>query len=298
MHSSSRNNKSQCPISTDQGILYVVATPIGNLEDITFRALKTLEAVDIVAAEDTRNTARLLNHFGISKKLVSCHEHNEASRVEYIIGELKAGKSVAIVSDAGTPLVSDPGYRLIEAAAAEFFRIVPIPGPSSLLAALSVSGLTVDRFIFMGFPPRQSGKRKAFIKAAKDFQCTAVFFESPHRVRDFISDILEVIGDRAAVVARELTKIHEEILRGTLSSIHKELSGRDILKGEFVLLVEILSDKDDAGKLHIDENDLDDEISSLVLDGLKSSEIAKKISEKFSMPRQVIYSRILELKGR
>lgn len=294
MHS--KSNKIKTESSGSEGVLYVVATPIGNMEDITFRAVRILGSVDLIAAEDTRNTARLLSHHQIKTRLISCHDHNEGIRSEYIIDLIGSGQSVAIVSDAGTPLISDPGYRVVEAAASRGVRIVPVPGASSVLAALSASGLPVERFVFMGFAPRSSGKRKAFLEESSKFQLSTVYFESPHRIIDLLKDMLAIFGDRAAVLARELTKIHEEFLRGKISEIIGKLSAKDSVRGEIVLVVSgmdegfVLSDQKT-------EPDMDQEIIGLIEAGVKASEIAKKISEEFKMPRKVIYSKVMELKN-
>lgn len=276
-----------------EGILYVVATPIGNLEDITYRAVKILGSVDIIAAEDTRNTARLLSFYEIHTRLISYHDHNEDIRSEYIIELIQSGQSVALVSDAGTPLVSDPGYRVVEAASSRGIKIVPVPGPSSMLAALSVSGLPVERFVFMGFSPRSSGKRKAFIEEAGKLPCSAVYFESPHRIIDLLKDILSVSGDRPAVVARELTKMYEEIIRGSVSELIEILEKRDIIKGEIVLVTGPSEEKHEAV---INAEDIEHQILQLIESGMKTSVVAKTVSEKTGIPRQEIYSRIIEIK--
>lgn len=289
------NNKSES-ISTE-GVLYVVATPIGNLEDITYRAVRILGTVDLIAAEDTRNTARLLSHFQIKTRLISCHDHNEGIRSEYIIELIRSGQSVALVSDAGTPLISDPGYRVVEAAAAAGVKIVPVPGASSLLAALSASGLPVERFVFMGFAPRSSGKRKKFLEESSSFSFSTVYFESPHRIIDLLKDMLLIFGDRPAVLARELTKMYEELVRGNISTIIDKLSERDSVKGEIVLIV-CGRDENSLQSEARSEADIDQAILSLIESGMKTSEVAKKISEKFRIPRQDVYSKALEIKSR
>lgn len=216
------------------GVLYVVATPIGNLEDITLRALRVLREADLIACEDTRQTRKLLDHYGIQKPTVSYHEHNEAARAAELLEKLRAGQKIALVSDAGTPLVSDPGYRLVSQAASGGLRVESIPGPSAAIAALAASGLPTDAFHFAGFlPPRSAQRRKALLKL-KDLPATLVFYEAPHRVVETLTDIEETLGERPVVLARELTKLHEELLRGTPSELRQ---ARIPLRGEFTILV-------------------------------------------------------------
>ena len=219
------------------GKLYVVATPIGNLEDITLRALRVLREVDLIAAEDTRHTRKLLDRYEIKKRMVSYHEHNERERAERIIEDLKSGMKVALVSDSGTPAISDPGYVLIRRCVEEGIEVIPIPGPSALLAALSVSGLPVHRFIFEGFLPHKSGKRRNRLRQLAGEEGTIIFYESPHRLLKTLSDILEILGNRRVVIARELTKVHEEIFRGSIEEA-LERFGEGERKGEFTILVE------------------------------------------------------------
>lgn len=222
-----------------QGRLYIVATPIGNLSDIAPRALETLARVDLVAAEDTRHTRQLLAHHGIRARLVSLHEQNEVEQVPRLIGELQAGRRIALVSDAGTPLISDPGYRLVAAAAREGVDVRAVPGPSAVVAALSVSGLPTDRFAFEGFLPSRRGPRRQRLEAMRDEPRTLVFFESPRRLLATLADLVDAFGkDRPACVARELTKLHESIYRGSLASLRQEFSvSAAPIKGELVLCV-------------------------------------------------------------
>ncbi|HVT19659.1 MAG TPA: 16S rRNA (cytidine(1402)-2'-O)-methyltransferase [Thermoanaerobaculia bacterium] len=215
----------------------VVATPIGNLGDLAPRARDAFAAADLVACEDTRHTGRLLAHLGIKKPLVSLHEHNERQRVPRLLAELAAGRTVALASDAGTPLLSDPGYLLVREAAALGITIEPLPGPSALLAALVASALPPYPFTFAGFPPARQGKRRTFYRAWAGLGHTLVLFESPHRVLASLADALDALGDRPAAIARELTKLHEEILRGPLSVLRDELAKRSSLKGELVVVI-------------------------------------------------------------
>jgi len=219
------------------GILYVVSTPIGNLEDITLRALRVLREVDFICAEDTRKTRILLNHYNIQTPLTSYFEHNEKRKTPFIVEELKSGKNIAIVSEAGTPAISDPGYRLITHALQQDVTVIPIPGLSAAITALSISGLPVHRFVFEGFLPVKTGKRKNFLKKLVDEERTLIFYESPHRILATLRDLIEVMGNRKAVLCRELTKIHEEKIYGELSLIFTTLEKRPI-KGEITLLLE------------------------------------------------------------
>lgn len=227
------------PGASPNGLLVVVATPIGHLEDLSPRARAAFETADLVACEDTRHTGRLLARLGIKKTLVSLHEHNERARLPRLLGELEAGRKVVLASDAGTPLVSDPGFLLVREAAARGVRIEPVPGPSAVLAALVASALPPHPFTFAGFPPPKGGKRRTFYRRFAGLGHTLVVFESPHRLLNSLADAQEELGDRPAVVARELTKLHEEVLRGTLSGLLEELESRPNLKGEYVLVVDL-----------------------------------------------------------
>ena len=225
------------PVKETGGALFVVATPIGNLDDITLRAVKCLKEVDLIACEDTRRTAKLLNVLGIKKPVISCFEHNERARVEEILGRVERGDQVALVSDAGTPTISDPGFVLVRAARERGLTVTPIPGPSAIIAALSVSGLPTDEFLFAGFLPRTGSARRSRLETLKPLASTLVFYESPHRVKDAIADMTLVLGDREAFLCREVTKIHEELKRAPLSQLRRDLSDRDQVLGEIVLVV-------------------------------------------------------------
>ena len=217
--------------------IYLVATPLGNLEDITLRALRTLREVDLIACEDTRHSSRLLRHFEIDRPLVSCHDHNEARRAAELVARALAGESIAVISDAGTPAISDPGFRVVRTALDAGVRVVPVPGPNAVVTALSASGLPGQDFAFAGFLPPKKTKRRAAIRTIESIKSTVVLFEAPHRILDSLFDLQEMLGDRSIVVARELTKIHEEFLRGTALSIRRELARRPAVRGEFVILV-------------------------------------------------------------
>ncbi len=236
------------------GTLYVVATPIGNLEDITYRAVRILAEVDLIACEDTRLTRKLLNRYGIHKTLLSYHEHNEQRRALELLGRLERGDSIALVSDAGTPLISDPGYRLVSRAAELGIRIVPIPGPSALLAALSAAGLPTDSFLFLGFLPPKASKRRKALERLRNSGATVVLYEAPHRILDTLADVAAVLGDPPVVLARELTKLHEEFLRGPASAVARRLAERPSLKGEFTLLFRGQSQHKEQGLTPQDEN--------------------------------------------
>jgi len=219
------------------GTLYVVSTPIGNLEDITLRAVKTLKSVHLVAAEDTRRTVKLLNHFQISTSITSYHDHNKEAKAPMLARTLESGKDVALVSDAGTPGIADPGFYLVRMAIERGLPVVPIPGPSAPIASLSVSGLPTDRFAFEGFLPAKKGKRLARLRALRDEERTVIIYESPHRVRRLLEEVLAVMGNRQAVLARELTKMHEEFLRGSVEEIIQRVDEKASVRGEMTLLI-------------------------------------------------------------
>lgn len=220
------------------GQLFIVATPIGNLEDITYRALRVLREVSVIACEDTRQTRKLLDHFNIPTPQISYHDHNERERTAELLNRLQAGDSVALVTDAGTPLVSDPGFRLVAAAAAAKITVVPIPGASAPLAALAGSGLPSHAFRFDGFLPPKQGRRRAVLESLSDAEDTFICFEAPHRITEALADIVDILGPKRPVVAaRELTKLHEEFLRGTAAEVHAQLASRASIKGEFTLLI-------------------------------------------------------------
>jgi 16S rRNA (cytidine1402-2'-O)-methyltransferase len=219
-----------------RGILYIVSTPIGNLEDITLRALEILRQVDLIAAEDTRRTRKLLSRFGIHTPLMSYFEHNELKKLDKLLSHLKRGKDIALVSDAGTPGVSDPGYPLIQQAIERRIQVVPIPGPSAVIAALSISGLPTDKFSFLGFLPRKGGRRGKLLAKLVNSNETSILYESPHRLMETLEDLLESCGDRQIVVTRELTKAFEEVIRGRISEVIDTLKTRKV-KGEITIVL-------------------------------------------------------------
>ena len=264
--------------------LYIVATPIGNLEDITLRAIRTLKEVDIIAAEDTRHTQTLLRHFSINTPLTSYHEHNERAKAGQLVDRLERGESVALVSDAGTPGISDPGYRLVLEAIRRGIRVVPIPGPSALIAALSASGLPTDGFNFRGFLPSRKRERRSKLQELCSDRYSIVVYETPHRLKESLDDIREILGDRRIVLAREVSKVHEEFLRGRISEVIAEVSRREI-RGEVTLIIEGCSDVDTAS-----EEALREEIAGLVADGLRVKEIAEVLGEKYGYSKRQIYA--------
>jgi 16S rRNA (cytidine1402-2'-O)-methyltransferase len=232
--------------TTGKPALYLVATPIGNLEDITLRALRLLKEVDLIACEDTRQTQKLLNHYAIATRTTSYHEHNEAARSVELVQQMKEGASVALVTDAGMPGISDPGYRLITLAIEHGVPVVPVPGASAFLAALVASGLPTDSFRFSGFLPAKRGERRTALEAIKNSPRTQVFYEAPHRIVETLTDVVEVLGEsRHVVVAREVTKLHEEFLRGRAAEVLETLKAREAVKGEITLLIG-KADEDEA----------------------------------------------------
>ena len=273
-------------------MLYVVATPIGNLEDVTLRALRVLREVDVIAAEDTRRTRKLLARYEIHTPLTSYHEGNERAKAEALAQRLEAGESVALVSDAGTPTISDPGYRLVRAAADKGLPVTPVPGASAAVAALSVCGLATDRFVFQGFLPSRRGRRREKLQELREDPRTAVYYEAPRRVRDTLSDMREVLGDRAALVGRELTKAHEELLRGTLSELAERLD-RDAPRGEFVIVVAGRGETTD-----VDEELLRAEAARLLRTGRKANDVAKLMAQTFPLAKRDAYELVLEVAGR
>jgi 16S rRNA (cytidine1402-2'-O)-methyltransferase len=265
------------------GILYIVATPIGNLEDITLRAIRTLKEADIIAAEDTRHTQVLLKHFAINTPLTSFHEHNERAKTAQLVTRLERGESIALVSDAGTPAISDPGYRLVVAAIGAGIRVIPIAGPSALIAALSAAGLPTDGFDFRGFLPARKQERRSKLQELRDGRYTMVFYETPHRLQESLDDVREILGDRRMVLAREVTKLHEEFLRGRISEVIGEVSRREI-RGEMTLVIEGCSDSNAAS-----EEALVEEIDKLKAEGMRIKEIAEIIGEKYGYSKREIY---------
>ncbi|HEY3490607.1 MAG TPA: 16S rRNA (cytidine(1402)-2'-O)-methyltransferase [Candidatus Deferrimicrobiaceae bacterium] len=273
------------------GTLYIVATPLGNLEDITFRALRVLKEVAVVACEDTRRTVKLLNKYEIRTPLAIYHDYNKQRASLGILRRLADGESVALVSDAGTPAISDPGYELVRDAIAAGVHVEVIPGPSALISALVVSGLPTDHFTFEGFLPNRKEKRRKALVALSGETRTMIFYESPNRVAAFLVEAAETLGDRRACVVRELTKIHEEILRGTLSELAAELGGRESVLGEVTLVV--------AGASKTIELSVDEIVAAALEDASGSSrDLAREISDRTGLSRKEVYAEILKQRSR
>jgi 16S rRNA (cytidine1402-2'-O)-methyltransferase len=272
------------------GTLFVVATPIGNLEDLSPRARQTLADVDLIAAEDTRHTGRLLSHFGVETRLLALHDHNEADRAETVVRELVAGRSVALVSDAGTPLISDPGYRLVKAAHEARINVSPIPGPSAMIAALSVAGLATDRCCFEGFlPAKKKGRRDALAELAHETR-TMVFYESVHRMEDSVADMVDVFGGtRSVFLGREISKMHEQCISTTLGELSRQVMNNEITqKGELVIVV--------AGGDHVTSSSIDsDKLLSELAAILPKKEAARIVASATGEKRNALYQRLLDM---
>ncbi|HUS10422.1 MAG TPA: 16S rRNA (cytidine(1402)-2'-O)-methyltransferase [Pyrinomonadaceae bacterium] len=274
------------------GTLYLVATPIGNLEDITHRAMRVLGEVDVIACEDTRHTKKLLNHYGIITKTVSYHEHNERERAAELLERLQSGFDVAVVSDAGTPAISDPGFRLTRVVIDSGLSVVPVPGANALTTALVGSGLPTDEFYFGGFLPARAGARRARLAELRSTRATLIFYEGPHRLAATLKDAQEILGEREAVVARELTKVHEEFVRGRLSELVTHFSSAENARGEMVLLIDrtvIAAEKGEGKKVKA--------IAALVAqfeeDGLNHRAALKKAARELGLSRDEAYRRLV-----
>jgi len=278
--------------SPKTGDLYVVATPIGNRNDITLRALDILGNIDFIAAEDTRHTGRLLAYHKIKGNLIAYHEHNESQRTPDLVNKLQAGSSIALVSNAGTPSVSDPGYRLVNAAIICGIRVIPIPGVSAVVSALSVAGLPTDAFVFIGFPAKKKAKRLKQLEGLAPESKTIVFYESPRRILTFLQEITATMGDRYAVLGREMTKQHEEFIRGHLSAIYSRLKARPAIKGECTLLV--MGCEED---LSVSMATAKEELAlKLATTNSSLSDLAKELAQKYGLPKNKIYEEALKLK--
>lgn len=268
--------------------LYLIATPIGNLEDITLRALRILkEDVDRIACEDTRHSRKLLAHYGIDKPLISYHDHNERERGEELLAALRAGERIALISDAGTPLISDPGYRLAAAAAAEGIDVIPLPGPSAILAALCASGLPTDAFVFGGFLPPKQGQRRKALESWAETPATLVFYEAPHRILDALDDVDAVLGGRPVVLARELTKMHEQFLRGTAVEVREQLKPANT-RGEMVLLI----GRGDAAVR--DDRPIPEAVAEAIRGGMERMDAIKHIARQRGLSKREVYQAVTE----
>jgi 16S rRNA (cytidine1402-2'-O)-methyltransferase len=272
------------------GKLYIVSTPIGNLEDITLRAIRILKEVDLIACEDTRVTKKLLSHYQVQKPLTSYHEHNEEEKAKYLLSLLEAGKNIALVSDAGTPGISDPGYRLIRIASKNGVEVISIPGSNAAIAALSVSGLSSLSFTFFGFIPKSTKKRREFLEAIKEFSQTLIFFESPNRVTKTLNDALEIFGNRNVSISRELTKVFEETLRGEISSIIEKLKQRKENRGEFTIVIEGKNKQNQVGKEIVEK-----ELKILMERGLSLKDTVKEVSRNLGLSKSKVYKEALKV---
>lgn len=273
------------------GVLYIVATPIGNLEDITLRALRVLKEVDLIAAEDTRHTRILLNHYDIRTPLTSYHERNERTKAQPLVERLLGGENIALVSDAGTPAISDPGYRLVVDAIHAGIRVIPLPGPAALAAALSAGGLPTDRFAFEGFLPAKKHERRARLQELKNDARTLVFYEAPHRLNESLQDMQQILGDREIVVGRELSKVHEEFLRGTVSEVMARFADREV-KGEITIVVHGCTDE-----CQVSEESIGTEIHRLIDEGMGMKDISELLGERYHVSKRRIYQMALKLKS-
>jgi 16S rRNA (cytidine1402-2'-O)-methyltransferase len=271
------------------GTLYIVSTPIGNLEDITHRALRVLREVDLIACEDTRHTRKLLNHFDIDTKTISYHEHNERERAEELCQFLADGKSIALVSDAGTPLISDPGFRVVSLAGEKGFQIVPIPGATAFITALAASGLASDQILFTGFLPARANARRAKLEDLRTSTATLVFYEAPHRIAATLRDAVDVLGDRQAVIARELTKIHEEFVRGRLSELVEKFS-EQAGRGEMVLIIGgAQSGHETQPQISTTSDRMAERIRVLEAEGIDARTALKKAARELGLKRDEAY---------
>ncbi len=273
------------------GKLFVVSTPIGNLEDITLRAVNVLKDCDVIACEDTRTTKKLLARYGIETNLTSYHEHNEIEKSQKLLEKLKEGKDVALVSDAGTPSVSDPGWRLVNLSIENNIEVVPVPGPSAILSALVVSGLPVDSFLFLGFFPRTASKKKELLRQIKDYPYTMIFYESARRLSGTLSVLLEILGDRNICVAREMTKLYEEVIRGSVSEVISILSKKVSVKGEVTVVIE--GSRGGRGKISTEE--AQKTLRAMKERGVALSDAVRAVCESSGASKNSVYRMALEI---
>jgi len=278
---------------SEKGKLYICGTPIGNLDDTTFRAVKTLEKVDLIAAEDTRRTEKLLNHFKIDNNLTSYHEHNEREKAEKLITELKDGYDIALVSDAGMPGISDPGLILIKEAIQAKIEIIPVPGPTALISALVVSGIQTDKFSFFGFVPRKGKEREQFIEEIINEEKTTIFYESPYRIKKIFEDLSEKIPERKAALIREITKIHEEKIYGTVSEIQDKIASSEI-KGEIVVVIEGRTKEEVDTESWTDISILE-HVQLFMDNGYTKKEAIKKVAEVRGIQKKKVYKEAIQI---
>lgn len=274
------------------GKLYLVATPIGNLEDITFRAINVLKEVDIIAAEDTRHTLKLLNYYEINKPLISYHRHNEEIKSEILIDKLLDGKNIAIVSDAGTPGISDPGEEIVKEAIKNKIEIIPIPGACALINSLIASGLNTKEFSFYGFLPLNKKNRENVFSKIKKENKTVILYEAPHKLIKTLNDILKYIGDIDCVIAKEITKIHEEFIREKISNLISELNEKETIKGEYVILLD-LNNKQDVDSEDISNKTIEEQYKIYEAQGMNKKDIIKRIAKNKNVPKNEIYKQFI-----
>jgi 16S rRNA (cytidine1402-2'-O)-methyltransferase len=274
------------------GVLYIVGTPIGNLEDLSIRAQKILQSVSAVACEDTRQSSKLMAAAGAHRPLLSLHEHNESQRCQELVDRIRNGEDIALISDAGTPLISDPGYRLVEAAVAAGIKVSPIPGASAVLSALSVSGLPTDQFAFLGFLPHKTVARRKVLEQWAQIEATLVCFESPHRILESLEDLAALWPTRTIAACRELTKIHEEVLRGTADQIRTQLKTRPAIKGEFTLVIDRANEAILANPLNLKE-----EVQRLLDSGISRMEAIKLAAKQAGLNKRAAYDLLEKEKG-
>jgi 16S rRNA (cytidine1402-2'-O)-methyltransferase len=273
------------------GILYLVATPIGNLEDITLRALRILKEVDLIACEDTRHSRKLLNHYGITTALTAYHQHNEEPKAEKLLEKLQDGKSIALISDAGTPGISDPGYRIVVACRNASLPVVAVPGPSAVISALAISGLPTDAFVFAGFLPAKSTARREALSRLRAEQRTTLFYEAPHRLGETLAEIVEELGaERQVAVARELTKIHEELIRGRAEEVQQHFAVKEI-RGEIVLLIGPATD------VGTPTMTVKEALAQLLAEGTLLRAAVKQVAKAYGLPGDEVYKEALSLRG-
>lgn len=276
------------------GVLYVVATPIGNLEDITLRALRVLKSVDCIACEDTRHTRKLLSHYQIQKPLESYHEHNETAKSAQLTARLREGQSIALVTDAGTPTVSDPGYRLVRRCVEEGVSVIPIPGPVAAVATLSASGLPTDAFTFLGFPPPRATARRAWLEKAKRWPHTLLVYESPHRVAAFLQEAAEILGDRTALVARELTKSHETFYHGPLSTLARQFESMESVLGEVTVVINGNVGAEEAAEPIVFPESIADHLNAVIArTGLRRNDAIKVVARERRLSRREVYETLV-----
>jgi 16S rRNA (cytidine1402-2'-O)-methyltransferase len=275
--------------------LFVVATPIGNLEDITFRAVRTLKEVDAIACEDTRQTQKLLNHYGIEKRTVSYHEHNEMTRAAELIMEMEQGASIALVTDAGMPGISDPGFRLISLAIRHHIPVVPLPGPAAFLAALVASGMPTDSFRFSGFLPPKSGQRRKLLESIKDSPRTQIFYEAPHRLIESLEDIVATLGPhRHVVIAREVTKLHEEFIRGQVAEVLDTMKARDEVRGEITLLI---GKADEYGAPVVQQKNVRQRMREMMkAENIDEKDAMKRVAKEMGVSKSDVYRELQKSK--